>query len=47
MDRGAREATGRRREEEMEERRVRKEQDAYHSAFVRGREGSVLGRLAH
>ena len=47
MDKGARDAAGRRREGEMEERRVRQEQAAYHSAYVRGRGGSVLGKLAH
>ena len=47
LDRGAREAAGRRREGEAEERRVRQEQAAYHTAYVRGRGGSSLGRLAH
>ena len=47
LDRGAREAAGRRREGEAEERRVRQEQAAYHAAYVRGRGGSSLGRLAH
>jgi hypothetical protein len=47
MDQGAREAASRRRVTEMEERRVRQEQAAYHGAYVRGQGGSALGRLAH
>ena len=47
LDKEARDAAGRRRESELEERRVRMEQAAYHAAYVRGQGGSSLGRLAH
>ena len=47
LDKGARDAAGRRRESELEERRVRMEQAAYYAAYVRGQGGSSLGRLAH
>ena len=47
LDKGASDAAGRRTLSEMEERRVRQEQAAYHAAYVRGRGGSSLGRLAH
>ena len=47
IDQGARGAASRRRVTEMEERRVRQEQAAYHAAYIRGRGGSSLGRLSH
>ena len=39
LDKGARDAAGRRRQLELEKKRVRSEQAAYHAADVRGRGG--------
>ena len=47
LDKGARDAAGRRRESELDERRVGMEQAAYYAACVQGQGGSSLGRLAH